>query len=183
MPNSTGWRRQHNLSINYETEHLALAYNSVVRAARLSVGDTEEEQEEDNTEEEDAEHTDAILVSLHNLATAEDIVKEMISDLGASFVLASLGYYKQGLSTLRNVLESAVLLSYTLAAGEVADWVSGGYGIDKFTQMVKRLAEQGIISKEIESQDPILGLSLYGNPFPQSKDERRTLRQARLRHR
>jgi type I restriction enzyme M protein len=24
MPNSTGWRRQHNLSINYETEHLAL---------------------------------------------------------------------------------------------------------------------------------------------------------------
>jgi hypothetical protein len=22
MPNSTGWRRQHNLSINYETEHL-----------------------------------------------------------------------------------------------------------------------------------------------------------------
>jgi hypothetical protein len=26
MPNSTGWRRQHNLSINYETEHLAKAY-------------------------------------------------------------------------------------------------------------------------------------------------------------
>ena len=24
MPNSTGWRRQHNLSINYETEHLGL---------------------------------------------------------------------------------------------------------------------------------------------------------------
>jgi CAAX prenyl protease-like protein len=32
MPNSTGWRRQHNLSINYETEHLAeeLAFRGYV---------------------------------------------------------------------------------------------------------------------------------------------------------
>jgi hypothetical protein len=29
MPNSTGWRRQHNLSINYETEHLGGAYSQV----------------------------------------------------------------------------------------------------------------------------------------------------------
>ena len=80
----------------------------------------------------------------------------MISDVNASATLSVLGYYKQALALARGILESTVLLAYLVLAKKEAEWVSGGFGIDHFRDMMADLRNKGLV--EMLTHDEIMNL-------------------------
>ncbi|MGD0954313.1 MAG: hypothetical protein ABR985_18300, partial [Methanotrichaceae archaeon] len=98
------------------------------------------------------ESDDDLLSIMKDMTTGDYLIKEMVSDFGACLSLAILGFYKQAISTLRNMLESTVLLIYIEIAKKPSNWVNGSYGVDKIREMVNQLRDLGIIDDSLKNE-------------------------------
>jgi hypothetical protein len=95
---------------------------------------------------------DDLEVSLNDFVNCDYLIKEMMSDLDASITLAILGFYKQALAMVRNILETTVLFSYIFIANKESRWNSGGFGIEQFKNMVTTISNENIIDDSTKNE-------------------------------